>query len=105
MLLGVTWRRWVTAAFRSACLPACARPSVRGGEIRFSAADVRPRDGTGTALTGLVWCSAVSRGSTSAATELLQISHTAVFGLLLIVFGFQTFVFTLLVEMMRRLAK
>jgi len=37
--------------------------------------------------------------------KLTQISHTAVSGLFLIVIGFQTFGFTLLIEMMRRMSK
>jgi hypothetical protein len=37
--------------------------------------------------------------------ELQQVSHGAVFGLFLIVIGFQTFGFTLLIEMMRRVAR
>jgi len=37
--------------------------------------------------------------------RLLQVSYTAVFGLFLIVTGFQTFGFTLLIEMMRRVSK
>jgi hypothetical protein len=35
--------------------------------------------------------------------KLSEVSHTAVFGLFLIVIGFQTFGFTLLIEMMRRI--
>jgi len=41
----------------------------------------------------------------SGGLKLLQISHTGVFGLFLIVIGFQTFGFTLLIEMMRRMSK
>jgi hypothetical protein len=41
----------------------------------------------------------------SGGLKLLQISHTAIFGLFLIVIGFQTFGFTLLIEMMRRMSK
>jgi glycosyltransferase involved in cell wall biosynthesis len=54
----------------------------------------------GVLLSGsLVW-QYVSGG-----LKLLQISYTAVFGLFLIVIGFQTFGFTLLIEMMKRMSK
>jgi hypothetical protein len=36
--------------------------------------------------------------------RLFEISHPAIFGLLLIIVGFQTFCFTLLLEMARRVA-
>ena len=36
--------------------------------------------------------------------QLFEISHPAIFGLLLIIVGFQTFCFTLLLEMAQRVA-
>jgi hypothetical protein len=36
--------------------------------------------------------------------KLFEISHPAIFGLLLIIVGFQTFCFTLLLEMAQRVA-
>jgi len=36
--------------------------------------------------------------------RLSEISHPAIFGLLLVIIGFQTFCFTLLIEMVRRLS-
>lgn len=54
----------------------------------------------GTVLAGHLLWQYVTGG-----LKLAQISHTAVFGLFLIITGFQTFGFTLLIEMMRRVSK
>jgi glycosyltransferase involved in cell wall biosynthesis len=55
-------------------------------------------------LVGLVLLGALVYHYLHSNFRLLQISHPAIFGLLLIIIGFQTFCFTLLLEMAQRVA-
>lgn len=58
----------------------------------------------GCVLTGMVLLSMLVYHYLSAKFQLFEISHPAIFGLLLIIIGFQTFCFTLLLEMAQRVA-
>jgi hypothetical protein len=56
----------------------------------------------GSVLVGLVLLSTLVYHYLTAEFRLFEISHPAIFGLLLIIVGFQTFCFTLLLEMAQR---
>jgi len=58
----------------------------------------------GSVLVGLVLLSTLVYHYLTAEFRLFEISHPAIFGLLLIIVGFQTFCFTLLLEMAQRVA-
>lgn len=58
----------------------------------------------GCSLVGLVLLSTLVYHYLTAEFRLFEISHPAIFGLLLIIVGFQTFCFTLLLEMAQRVA-
>jgi Glycosyl transferase family 2 len=58
----------------------------------------------GCVLIGIVLLSALVYRYLNAEFKLFEISHPAIFGLLLIIIGFQTFCFTLLLEMAQRVA-
>jgi hypothetical protein len=58
----------------------------------------------GCVLAGIVLLGILVYHYLNAHFRLLQISHPAIFGLLLIIVGFQTFCFTLLLEMAQRVA-
>src|SRR6478609_9001 len=58
----------------------------------------------GSVLIGLVLLSALVYHYLKSEFKLFEISHPAIFGLLLIIVGFQTFCFTLLLEMAQRVA-
>jgi glycosyltransferase involved in cell wall biosynthesis len=58
----------------------------------------------GCVLTGTILLSVLVYRYLTAKFQLFEISHPAIFGLLLIIVGFQTFCFTLLLEMAQRLA-
>jgi hypothetical protein len=58
----------------------------------------------GCVLVGIVLLSALVYHYLNAEFRLFEISHPAIFGLLLIIVGFQTFCFTLLLEMAQRVA-
>lgn len=58
----------------------------------------------GSVLMGLVLLSALVYHYLKSEFKLFEISHPAIFGLLLIIVGFQTFCFTLLLEMAQRVA-
>ena len=58
----------------------------------------------GSVLVGLVLLSALVYHYLKSEFKLFEISHPAIFGLLLIIVGFQTFCFTLLLEMAQRVA-
>jgi glycosyltransferase involved in cell wall biosynthesis len=58
----------------------------------------------GCALVGLVLLAALVYHYLTSDFRLFEISHPAIFGLLLIIVGFQTFCFTLLLEMAQRVA-
>jgi len=58
----------------------------------------------GSVLVGLVLLSALVYHYLKSEFKLFEISHPAIFGLLLIIVGFQTFCFTLLLEMAQRIA-
>ncbi len=58
----------------------------------------------GSVLVGIVLLSTLVYHYLHANLRLFEISHPAIFGLLLIIIGFQTFCFTLLLEMAQRVA-
>jgi len=58
----------------------------------------------GCVLVGIVLLSALVYHYLNSEFKLFEISHPAIFGLLLIIVGFQTFCFTLLLEMAQRVA-
>jgi glycosyltransferase involved in cell wall biosynthesis len=58
----------------------------------------------GSVLVGLVLLGALVYHYLKSDFKLFEISHPAIFGLLLIIVGFQTFCFTLLLEMAQRIA-
>jgi glycosyltransferase involved in cell wall biosynthesis len=58
----------------------------------------------GCVLVGIVLLSTLVYHYLNAEFRLYEISHPAIFGLLLIIVGFQTFCFTLLLEMVQRIA-
>jgi hypothetical protein len=58
----------------------------------------------GSVLVGLVFLGALVYRYLHSEFRLFEISHPAIFGLLLIIVGFQTFCFTLLLEMAQRVA-
>jgi glycosyltransferase involved in cell wall biosynthesis len=58
----------------------------------------------GSVLVGLVLLSALVYHYLKSDFRLFEISHPAIFGLLLVIIGFQTFCFTLLLEMAQRVA-
>ena len=58
----------------------------------------------GCSLVGLVLLSTLVYHYLTSEFRLFEISHPAIFGLLLIIVGFQTFCFTLLLEMAQRVA-
>lgn len=58
----------------------------------------------GCGLVGLVLLGTLVYHYLTARFRLFEISHPAIFGLLLIIVGFQTFCFTLLLEMAQRVA-
>jgi hypothetical protein len=58
----------------------------------------------GCVLVGIVLLSTLVYHYLNAEFKLFEISHPAIFGLLLIIVGFQTFCFTLLLEMAQRVA-
>jgi hypothetical protein len=58
----------------------------------------------GCVLVGIVLLSALVYHYLNSEFRLFEISHPAIFGLLLIIVGFQTFCFTLLLEMAQRVA-
>ena len=60
--------------------------------------------GGGCALVGLLLLGVLVYHYLSSDFRLFEISHPAIFGLLLIIVGFQTFCFTLLLEMAQRVA-
>lgn len=60
--------------------------------------------GGGCALVGLLLLGALVYHYLTSDFRLFEISHPAIFGLLLIIVGFQTFCFTLLLEMAQRVA-
>jgi glycosyltransferase involved in cell wall biosynthesis len=60
--------------------------------------------GGGCALIGLLLLGALVYHYLTSDFRLFEISHPAIFGLLLIIVGFQTFCFTLLLEMAQRVA-
>jgi hypothetical protein len=55
-------------------------------------------------LVGIVLLSTLVYHYLNSEFKLFEISHPAIFGLLLIIVGFQTFCFTLLLEMAQRVA-
>ena len=55
-------------------------------------------------VVGLILLSALVYHYLHSDFRLFEISHPAIFGLLLIIIGFQTFCFTLLLEMAQRVA-
>jgi formate-dependent nitrite reductase membrane component NrfD len=58
----------------------------------------------GSVLVGLVLLGVLVYHYLKSDFKLFEISHPAIFGLLLIIVGFQTFCFTLLLEMAQRVA-
>jgi glycosyltransferase involved in cell wall biosynthesis len=58
----------------------------------------------GSVLVGLILLSTLVYQYLKSEFKLFEISHPAIFGLLLIILGFQTFCFTLLLEMAQRIA-
>jgi hypothetical protein len=58
----------------------------------------------GCVLVGLLLLGALVYHYLTSDFRLFEISHPAIFGLLLIIVGFQTFCFTLLLEMAQRVA-
>ncbi len=58
----------------------------------------------GCVLTGIILLSFLVYHYLTSKFQLFEISHPAIFGLLLIIVGFQTFCFTLLLEMAQRIA-
>jgi hypothetical protein len=56
-------------------------------------------------VTGLVSVSVFAWQYVAAGFRLEHISYAAIFGLLLVILGFQTFAFTLLLEMLHRVVK
>ena len=58
----------------------------------------------GCALVGIVFLSTLVYHYLNSEFRLFEISHPAIFGLLLVIVGFQTFCFTLLLEMAQRVA-
>jgi hypothetical protein len=58
----------------------------------------------GCVLVGFVLLSTLVYHYLTSEFRLFEISHPAIFGLLLIIVGFQTFCFTLLLEMAQRVA-
>jgi NhaP-type Na+/H+ or K+/H+ antiporter len=60
--------------------------------------------GGGCSLVGLLLLGALVYHYLTSDFRLFEISHPAIFGLLLIIVGFQTFCFTLLLEMAQRVA-
>jgi len=58
----------------------------------------------GSVLTGIILLSVLVYRYLTSSFQLFEISHPAIFGLLLIIIGFQTFCFTLLLEMAQRVA-
>jgi hypothetical protein len=58
----------------------------------------------GCVLVGFVLLSTLVYHYLNSEFRLFEISHPAIFGLLLIIIGFQTFCFTLLLEMAQRVA-
>jgi hypothetical protein len=58
----------------------------------------------GSVFVGIVLLSILVYHYLNSEFRLFEISHPAIFGLLLIIVGFQTFCFTLLLEMAQRVA-
>lgn len=107
MLLGVTF---VTLGYSSIQIGVLARVmhGLRPGSVRRLQSLLSYDRGMlvagGSVLIGAVLLAILIYQYFNSDFRLLQISHPAIFGLLLIIVGFQTFCFTLLLEMAQRVA-
>ena len=107
MLLGVTF---VTLGYSSIQIGVLARVmhGLRPGSVRrlqsFLSYDRGMLVAGGSVVIGAVLLGILIYQYFNSDFRLLQVSHPAIFGLLLIIVGFQTFCFTLLLEMAQRIA-